>query len=119
MYDGIEYFKDKELECPCCHVLDFSQDLCNMLYQAREVYGKPIVINSGFRCITHNTNVGGSPTSSHRRGLAVDIKCTTSTKRFELIEVLIAVGFKRIGIGKKFIHVDVDENKPQGIIYIK
>ena len=119
MYDGIEYFTDEELECPCCHVLVFSQDLCNMLYHARERHGRPIIINSGYRCRVHNTDIGGSPTSSHPLGKAVDIKCENSTDRFALIKVLIAVGFKRIGIGPNFIHADVDENKAQGIIYLK
>jgi len=117
-YNGIEYFKDEELWCPCCHTLDFSQSLCNLLYRAREIYGRPIQVTSGFRCITHNTNVGGKLNSSHRRGLAVDIACPTSRQRHELIKIFLSLGITRIGIGEKFIHIDTDTTKDQNVIWL-
>lgn len=39
----------------------------------REKYGKPIRVNSGYRCEKLNKAVGGSNTSQHRYGLAADI----------------------------------------------
>lgn len=36
----------------------------------------PILITSGARCRAHNRRVGGSPTSRHMDGLAVDVSCT-------------------------------------------
>ena len=79
-----------------------------------------IIINSGFRCEKHNKDpkVGGSDTSSHLIGLAADIKCEYSTYRFHLLNALLKAGFKRIGIGKTFIHVDLDEAKPQSVIWL-
>ena len=32
-------------------------------------------INSGYRCLELNTKIGGSKTSSHMQGLAMDIEC--------------------------------------------
>lgn len=39
----------------------------------RKWYGKPIYVNSGYRCSTLNEAVGGSKTSQHALGLAADI----------------------------------------------
>ncbi len=39
----------------------------------REWYGKPIKINSFFRCDQLNTLVGSKPTSYHRLGMAIDM----------------------------------------------
>lgn len=39
----------------------------------RSLYGKPIYVNSGFRCPTLNKVVGGAKTSQHMNGQAADI----------------------------------------------
>jgi hypothetical protein len=39
----------------------------------REWYGKPIKINSFYRCDKLNTAVGSKPTSYHRWGMAIDM----------------------------------------------
>lgn len=39
----------------------------------REKYGKPIRVNSGYRCEALNKAVGGAKTSQHLTGLAADI----------------------------------------------
>jgi uncharacterized protein YcbK (DUF882 family) len=78
---------------------------------ARGLAGVPFNINSGYRCTVHNKSVGGSSTSSHLNGTAVDIKAVTDYTRFRILASLLSVGFKRIGIRKDFIHADVDPNK--------
>lgn len=45
----------------------------NVLEPARERLGKPIVVNSGYRCQVHNKTVGGVANSQHMRGEAADI----------------------------------------------
>lgn len=42
------------------------------LQKVRELLGVPMVVNSWYRCNELNTTVGGSPTSEHRLGLAID-----------------------------------------------
>ena len=54
-------------------VLDNLDYTMNRLDEIREGYGKPIIINSGYRCKELNERVGGKPTSQHLRGEAVDI----------------------------------------------
>lgn len=44
------------------------------LNDIREGYGKPIYINSGYRCPQLNKEVGGAEDSYHIKGLAVDIR---------------------------------------------
>lgn len=41
----------------------------------RALLKKPIVVNSGFRSAAVNKAVGGSPTSAHALGYAVDFVC--------------------------------------------
>lgn len=45
----------------------------------REAYGKPIRVNSGFRCEALNKAVRGSNTSDHMKGRAADIVGTPNT----------------------------------------
>ena len=45
----------------------------HILDPLREAWGKPIKVNSGFRCPRLNKEVGGSPSSQHMKGEAADI----------------------------------------------
>lgn len=112
------YFKRFEEWCPCCHLGGLVPDFRDKLNHAREIAGVPFVLNSAFRCSAHNAEVGGSETSSHLAGLAVDIKCSDSRTRWIVIDALKQAGFNRIGVGKTFIHVDDDLTKPQGVVWL-
>lgn len=50
----------------------------NVLNPVREMWGSPIIVNSGFRSIELNKSVGGASNSQHLTGNAADI--TTGTK---------------------------------------
>ena len=45
-----------------------------VLDPARERLGKPITVNSGYRCPLHNSKVGGVANSQHMHGEAADVK---------------------------------------------
>ena len=45
----------------------------NVLDPLREKYGKPIKVNSGYRCPKHNLAIGGAIGSQHMKGEAADI----------------------------------------------
>ena len=108
-------FKTYEFECPCCKKNHIDIDLVVMLQRARTIANIPMVINSAYRCKKHNKEEKGKPTSSHLKGLAVDIKCTNGYDRKTIVEALILAGFNRIGIAETFIHADIDTSKTQSI----
>ena len=91
-------------------------DFLNKLDEAREYAGIPFNINSAYRSPTHKESIK-NPTSSHIKGLAVDISAKDSKTRFKILDALIAVGFTRIGIANSFIHVDLDFDKSQNVIW--
>ena len=47
---------------------------CSRMDEIREGYGKPIYVNSWYRCKELNAEVGGAENSKHLTGLAVDIR---------------------------------------------
>ncbi|RLF87747.1 peptidase M15 [Thermococci archaeon] len=114
----IKHFSEDEFKCPCCGRCDMNPGFVFMLDTLREILGTPLVITSGFRCAKHNREIGGKENSAHLKGLAADILCVNSAHRYELIKHALALGFRRIGIGKDFIHLDYDKEKPQGVIWV-
>tara|TARA_R110000850_G_scaffold32622_3_gene89829 strand:+ start:350 stop:673 length:324 start_codon:yes stop_codon:yes gene_type:complete len=86
------------------------------LDEAREYAEIPFIINSAYRSPSHPLSIK-NPTSSHIKGLAVDISVKDSRQRFLILDALIAVGFSRIGIAGTFIHVDLDLDKSQNVIW--
>jgi hypothetical protein len=64
----------------------------NVLDPAREAYGHPIYVNSGFRCPLHNTTVGGVPRSQHIEGEAADITAGSSAENLKLASIIAQLG---------------------------
>ena len=57
----------------------------NVLQPLRDLYGKPIRINSGFRSLEVNKKIKGAPKSQHLKGEAADISCENNALLFRLI----------------------------------
>lgn len=118
MGDITEHFSRKEFACKCgCGFDAIDKRLVEMLEEVRQLYGREITINSGCRCVAHNKKEGGNETSSHLSGLAVDVACVDTKDRYELLFLLMS-RFHRVGIGNTFIHIDIDEKKPQEICWL-
>ena len=61
----------------------------------RNTYKQPIFISSGYRCEELNDAVGGSKTSQHKQGLAVDIQQGSKQRNhnfFKLVRSLMKLG---------------------------
>lgn len=56
----------------------------------RELWGKPLRVNSGYRCPELNRLVGGSPNSSHMSGCAVDITAGSREENKRLWDMLVS-----------------------------
>jgi uncharacterized protein YcbK (DUF882 family) len=67
------HFTVAELSCRHCRKVFVSPVLIEMLERLRSMAGTALVINSGYRCPTHNRQLGGAPESAHCLGLAADI----------------------------------------------
>ena len=82
----MKYFTEREFRCRCCGGLppDAQENIRALveavLDPARERYGGPVTVNSGYRCAKHNREVGGVSASQHLRGEAADIVPVNSEK---------------------------------------
>ena len=97
----------------------------NILDPLREAYGKPIIVNSGFRNKQLNNLVGGSKTSQHLTGQAVDIRSVEDTieenkKIFNLVQKL-NLPFDQLIDEYNFdwIHVSYSPRNRKQILHIK
>lgn len=81
-------------------VYGLDHKLVRMLDDARDLAKTPFVITSGFR---------KGDTKAHGLRKAVDLRCRlhSSKKRQKMIDALREVGFCRMGIYDKHIHVDI------------
>jgi zinc D-Ala-D-Ala carboxypeptidase len=60
----------------------------NILDPLRASYGKPINVDSGYRCPQLNKVVGGKPTSQHLLGEAADINAGSRSENARLYELI-------------------------------
>ena len=127
MGDLSKNFSRLEIMCPCgCGANKISSVLIEKLQKVRNIIGKPMIITSGVRREFYNASLKASMNSSHipdsyGMGNAVDIACTNSKDRYELVE-LSQKFFKRIGISGGsyggFVHLDVDQSKVQEVMWL-
>jgi len=114
-------FKIKEFECKCgcdmpLEVYENIIKLASQLQFLRDYTGRPITINSAYRCPEHNAKVGGSKTSQHLLGKAADITIQSlkPAEVFVLIEDLIDMGHMLqggLGLYDTFVHYDIRKTK--------
>lgn len=78
----------------------------------RKALGKPIIITSGYRCNALNARVGGTPTSAHTQGLAVDFHSSYGTPK-EICQRLIDTDVlfdKLIQEHNQWVHIGFSPN---------
>lgn len=77
-----------------------------------------LTVNSAYRTSARNRQAGGVHDSAHKSGEAVDIRVLNSAARFKVVQKAIELGIPRIGIHKRFIHLDVDTTKAHPAIWL-
>ena len=117
----LKYFTLKEFDSPDEPGSGSKMDIkfLEKLDYARHNAGVPFKINSGYRSKHWNDKILKARIgSSHKLGLAADIRCVNSRDRALIIKALLDVGINRIGIAKTFIHCDVDKQKDQDVFWL-
>lgn len=94
----------------------------NVLDPIRRMWGKPIIVNSGYRCPKLNAVIGGSATSQHMKGEAADITAGDPTKNKELFDMIAqsAIPFDQLIDEKNYrwIHVSYRPNGRRNILHL-
>ena len=118
LWDGIKYFKKSEFACKCGKYCDgypaeIDMNMVKIADQIRSKIGKPITINSGLRCKTHNANVGGVSNSQHLYGNAADLGCPSGCTPSQMASIAeeIMGDTGGIGIYSWGIHIDTRSTK--------
>lgn len=90
----------------CCTESIISKRMVETYQDIRDEYGDAIEIatagGSGYRCDTHNREVGGAAGSLHKLGCAFDMHCRNKPKLLGIVERKITDG--EIGVYSTFIH---------------
>lgn len=117
-----EYLDEDEIRCKHCgslpldlydgdRIADIYADFFEIFSIIRGEWGKPIRINSGYRCQEYNDSINGNPLSVHLWGLALDMNCKTSQEVHDLSNIVNSVDSDlRMGkyyIDASFIHIDM------------
>lgn len=106
-------FKSTEFDChgnKCCSTTIIDLELIKFLQKIRDHFGTTVTINSGYRCPTHNKNIGGASQSYHMQGKAADIVVKGYAPK-EVAQYAESLGMKGIGVYKTFTHVDTRPSK--------
>lgn len=114
------HFSAAELKCKDgCGLNNVKIELLSKLEQLRVIIRHPIILTSASRCPARELAVSGKSGGAHTTGDAVDIKCTSDLDRFNLIRILLELGFCRIGVSFKrgFIHADISDSLPQAVFW--
>lgn len=113
------YFTAREFDCPCqkCTETIIDPELVNRLESMRVSIGKPLRINSGYRCSNYQTELRlrGYETSTgpsqHELGRAVDVmRADSQSIGLELEKEARKAGFKAVGVGSSWIHCDLRDD---------
>ncbi len=103
-------FRLAEMRCRCrrkeCTAPPMDPSFMIKLQRLRDLWGKPLLINSGARCAYWNQHVHGSPTSLHMLGKAADVHLESPTEGPKLSALAEKAGLGGIGVGLSLIHVD-------------
>lgn len=90
--------------------------LAGFAERVREIVGKPLIINSGYRCVELNNYLRGSLTSQHLLAEAIDIKVSGKTAN-ELFQIIVASDLKydqiileKVG-NAQWVHVSIGSKK--------
>ena len=111
----MRYFNYKEFDqpgLPGSGEEHMKKSFLSALDELRSYAAFPFIINSGYRSLERNLQIGGAPKSYHVRGRAADIRVDYGWQVYAIMKFAPRCGLHGIGIsfpknGKPgFVHVD-------------
>lgn len=120
--DIADHLQHYEFQCRCtfddCTYTLISQDLISAWNALRKSHGKPLLINSGYRCQRHNSNpiIKGVNHSRHKSGHAIDIY-TGGFDDAQTIDFIdrAELHFDYVKVYTKFIHCHTEPDTAKRI----
>lgn len=108
-----KFFSLEEFACKHCGVNLIQESFVDKLDTLREAFGKPLKVNSGYRCPEHNNAVSTTGLHGpHTTGRAVDFQLS-GADAFDLMKVAFHLNiFMGVGVNQKgvqssrFVHID-------------
>ena len=114
----LEYFTEKELQCPSGKVVKLAEGFGEKLDQLRDMLDRPMSLTSACRTTAHINWLleRGYPASKNSFHLidnpkhgtdtcAVDVGIPDSQYRMELMKLALEEGWT-VGVAKSFVHID-------------
>ena len=87
----------------------------HVMQPLRDLYGKPIHVNSGYRSPALNESLGGAPNSQHLQGKAADITTGNAKENKKLFDLIQSskIPFDQLidESDYKWIHVSYNQDK--------
>jgi zinc D-Ala-D-Ala carboxypeptidase len=109
-------FSKSEFDCKETSENEMKPDFLEKIQQLREIYGKPMVITSGYRSPRHSIEARKAQPWPHSSGRACDIRVGPGHDAYDLVRIAFKLGFTGIGISQKnglarFVHLDMVPRK--------
>ena len=107
-------FKEAEFACSEFKVCHMQPAFMATLQKIRTIYGKPLIISSGYRSLEHSREKGKIHAGEHTLGLAADI-LIAGAEALKLVDIAINQGVRRIGVSQKgdynvrFLHFGIGD----------
>lgn len=102
-----EEFACRGINC-CGHSAPVTTELIEALQTLRNIVDAPMVIASGFRCLTHNREIESRDTSQHTLGRAADVVTPRNLSVSEFYDIADGIpAFLGVGWYPWGLHLDV------------
>ena len=109
-----KHFTRGEFACKCgCGRADMQPLFLGRLQALRMIWGKPMIITSGYRCPDHPVEKAKASPGTHAQGIAADIG-VSGADAVTLLRLALDANFTGIGVQQKgngrFLHLDIREH---------